>query len=101
MAVITSSLKENLTADGNTTDSVKTDGSFVFYAYGTFGGGTAAVQISFDGGNNFISFLDQSGNPVSLTSNGYYAANMPTPALYRINLSGSTSPDLDVRILLG
>lgn len=68
-------------------------GRVMFAAQGTFGSGTAALQFSLDEGTTWTSI----GGDASITASGAGGAELP-PCLVRVNLSGATSPDLDIVI---
>jgi hypothetical protein len=85
-------------ADGNSSEvsiasSVET--TFFFVLSGTFGGGSVKPQVSPDGGTTWVDCKEvyQAG-AISATAAGMYPFLARGTAL-RLNLSGSTSPDLD------
>lgn len=81
-----------LTGDGNT-DTLHWLGGRpgTVAVWGDFGGGTAKLQMSFDGGDTWI----DEGSTFSADG----ASNFQLPGcLMRVNLSGATSPDLNVLI---
>ena len=72
-------------------------GKRTFVAYGDFGGGTLKLQYSPDEGTTWI----DEGSNSELTANGDFsmdADNVSAGILYRLDLSGSTSPSLTVKI---
>ena len=87
----------NLTVDGNYPAASPwyghQGGRVVFAVQGDFGGGTAALQFSLDDGTTWSS----TGSTTSLTADGGAGAELP-PCKVRVNLSSSTSPNLDVVI---
>lgn len=76
----------------------------LFFAYGTFGGGTVAWQWSPDGGTTKLAMNDFNGNAVVSTANDSFFADMETGDknndkvnLYA-TLTGATSPSLTVGV---
>lgn len=65
-------------------------------AYGTWGGGTLAIEVSFDD-SNWVAYT-YNGAAVSMTADGAreFIVNAP---FVRATLSGATGPDLNVRIM--
>lgn len=84
---------ENLDADGQTATYQYEGGDGSYTAFGTFGSGTATLQYSIDG----TTFIDVSSD-AALTANGGVAITNLPPCSVRVNLSGSTSPDLNVHV---
>lgn len=79
-------------ADGNS-DAVQWNGGpGSMLAQGTFGGGTLTLKYSLDDGSTWTSF----GSETTITSAGGGRFFPPGGCLVRVELSGSTSPDLDV-----
>lgn len=74
----------------------------LLFVYGEFGGGTAAFEVSPDSGTTWIAVADQTGVAVTFTVNGMIDYELFTdpenPLLYRVSLSGSTSPNLNVTV---
>lgn len=62
-------------------------------AFGTFGSGTVALETSPDGGTTWYRVATLTANGMSVVSSGLI------DALYRINLTGATSPNLSVRVI--
>jgi len=104
---------EVLTADGATTGATwknSNNGAQPFgtvSVYGPFGGGTATFQSSPDGGSTWIDVLDSGGLAVSFIADGEKnfqiasSSNDPIPdrqRKLRVDLVGSTSPSLTIRI---
>lgn len=97
-----------LTADGRTTAfpyiNTRADGNIwaTVFVYGTFGSGTATVQVSPDAGTTWIDVEDDGGSVVSFTADGArnvrLASDAGEPVLISVDLSGATSPDLTVDI---
>jgi hypothetical protein len=88
----------NLAADGQTATFGYNGGKRTFVAYGTWGSGTLKLQWSPDDGTTWI----DEGTDSELTANGDFsmdADNVSPGLLYRLDLSGSTSPDLDIKII--
>lgn len=87
----------NITANGNVPSATPwyghPGGRVVYAVQGTFGSGTTVLQFSLDEGATWSS----AGAATSLTSDGGAGAELP-PCLIRVNLSGATSPDLDIVI---
>lgn len=67
------------------------DGYFCFYATGTFGSGTAKLQVSLDG----TTYVDVTG--ASLTADGYKVCQVFGRFL-RAVLSGATTPVLSIKV---
>lgn len=65
---------------------------------GTFGSGTATLQISDDGGTDYVDVLDNVGAAVTFTANKAVnveiASDAVDPVLLTFNLAGATSPNL-------
>ena len=69
----------------------------------TFGGGTATLQISNDGGTTYGNFFDESGAAVTFTNaKGGTTLDIPSddrnPVLVAVNLAGATSPNLTLTV---
>lgn len=81
----------NLTGDGNTPE-LQWPGGFSgsVIVFGAFGGGTAKLQFSVDG----TTWVDEGS---TFSADGVAGFELPG-CLLRVNLSGSTSPDLTVFI---
>ena len=100
-------LRETLAADGQTAEvslSNPNNGANIFqnvYAFGTFGAGTATLQVSPDGGTTWIDVTDGIST-VSFTSNGgqrTFILGNANPILaeqikLRFNLTGSSTPSV-------
>lgn len=83
----------NLTADGNTDINVPIGGEYSLAAFGTFGGGTLSAQFA-SGTTIFRSYV---ADTAKFTTNGeIILTNCGTRDVIRLNLNGSTSPDLNV-----
>jgi len=83
-------LLSNLTADGNTPVFSAGDGNEVILIIeGTFGSGTASIQVQGTSGN-WVTLTDGTGT--SDFAKRVYSAN----AKLRVNLSGATTPSLNV-----
>jgi hypothetical protein len=83
----------NLTADGQSaTLTVPNGGQVLVTASGTWGSGSLVLQVS--DGTNWINLH------TALTADGSATVDLPRGESYsvRVNLSGSTSPDLDVLV---
>lgn len=84
----------NLQADGNSPDIPWLGGIRKpignFSAEGTFGSGTLKLQHKPVGGSVFVDV----GDDVSFTSDGMGSFRLPTGTL-RVNLAGSTNPDVN------
>lgn len=72
---------------------------------GTFGGGTATLAVSPDGGTTLITLKDKLGSAISLTANGYanieiagYSNNNTKPLQVYAVLTGATSPNLNFTV---
>lgn len=79
----------NLAADGQTAEFSASHNEMVLVIEGTFGGGTASIQIEGTAGN-WVTMTDGTGT--SDFSRRVFSAN----AQVRVDLSGATSPDLNV-----
>lgn len=88
MSVVT----ETFTGDGNSSVVTWRGGVGEFQAQGDFGTGTAKLQWRMDSNEDWV---DVSG--ASLTSDGRSSFDIG-PSELRVNLSGSSSPDLKIRI---
>lgn len=79
--------------DGNLTNLIS--------VFGTFGGGTAALEYSPDQGSTWIAVTDSAG-AVTFTANGGKNIIIPSdaqePVQVRITLSGATSPNLNFNV---
>lgn len=83
-------LDHNFTADGDS-EVIEWSGRFNchFAAAGTWGGGTAKLQHSLDGGSTYIDVAD-----ASLSADGM-VGGIPLPQCkLKINLAGATAPDM-------
>lgn len=70
-------------------------GRLVLGAFGTFGGGTLALQYTIDSDATWIALGPQTPGalPTSLTAAGTVAVYLP-PIRLRVSLAGSTTPSL-------
>lgn len=83
---------EAMSADGNSSSWDHAGGLAGVAVQGTFSSGTAKLQASIDGGTTYI---DVDTTNAQGTSAFLFAFNFPA-CLLRVNLSGSSSPDIDV-----
>lgn len=83
-----------LSADGSTNTVPWSGGRGTFAGYGTFGGGTLSLEISYDQGTTWFAV----GTDTDLTSDGHGNFDLPSGVLLRGTLSGATSPSLTVEI---
>lgn len=83
----------NLTADGDTAEIHWVGGPGTLAVDGDFGGGTLKLQASFDGGSTFVD------EGTSVTSAGVEEFDLPPGTILKANLSGGTTPDINVYIL--
>lgn len=85
----------NLTADGDTEVEVPIGAEFSFAPTGTWGSGTLKLQYRCNG-----AWVDFTDSTASATADGTETilTNIGDAAFINVNLSGSTSPDLDVPI---
>jgi len=80
------------TADGNSAGVSFPGGMGTVHADGTFGSGTLALAVSSDGGTTYTN----GGTSVQLTAEGLFNFTLPSDELMvRLELSGSTAPDID------
>lgn len=86
--------KHNLTADGQTPEVNWPGGTGTFAVYGTFGSGTAKLQVSLNEGSTWLDV----GTDTEFTANGIGNYELPPGSLLRADLSGATDPDLTVDI---
>jgi hypothetical protein len=90
-------MQVNLTANGNTDPVSWYGGRGSAAAWGTFGGGTAKLQQSPDGGTTWID-VDRSGDTyVSFTANGEGGFELGL-CLLRFSLTGATAPNVWVSL---
>jgi len=82
-----------LSADGQTAAYTWPGGLGLFTAYGTFGSGTAKLQYSVDDGTTYI----DAGADSEFTSDDGIVFELPN-CLARADLSGYTSPTLNIKI---
>jgi hypothetical protein len=82
----------NLAADGSTPEFSSSKNELVIVIEGDFGSGTAAIQIE-GTSTNFVTLADGTG-----TSDFAKRVFAPGNAQLRVNLSGATSPDLNVTV---
>ena len=90
-------LSASFTADGTFTFVIPNQGiTIAWAAWGTWGSGTLAFELSPDGGTTWFSIAS------SLTANGikHIASTDNKETLARLSLTGSTSPSLSARIVL-
>lgn len=89
-------MKATLTANGTTPPAPWYGGAGTFSASGTFGGGTAKLQMSPNNGVTWID-VDRSGDTyVTFTANGEGGFEL-APCLLRVSLTGATSPSLSFK----
>jgi len=88
-------MADNMTADGNNSFGSFPPSLVNFTVTGSFGGGTAKLQLLPDAGDG-STWVDV-GSDTSFTSAGAGNARVPACQL-RANLNGSTSPDIDVSV---
>tara|TARA_R100000541_G_scaffold12803_3_gene21326 strand:- start:48 stop:326 length:279 start_codon:yes stop_codon:yes gene_type:complete len=86
MTVLT--VNESFTADGSSQPSnLPVSGAYVFFAFGTFGGGILALEASPDNGVTWLT-VDQ------LPGSGRLVRELASGELVRLTLSGSVGPDI-------
>ena len=84
----------NFTGDETSTPfGIKTR-TFILAASGTWGGGTLTVEVSFDGGTNWIS-LEEDAIVFQPTDNFVRVVDL-APCSIRFVFSGSSGADLDI-----
>lgn len=77
----------------------------LFFAHGTWGGGTIAWQWSYDGGTTKLEIKDASGVPLISSADDSFTSDFVGGLAARDNiqiyavLSGSTSPSLSVGVI--
>ena len=81
-----------LTADGNTAIDTHRGGEGTLAAWGTWAGGTAKLQATFDAGTTWIDVAS-----ISLTANGIKSFTVG-PCKLRGNLAGSATPTLSIMV---
>lgn len=80
------------TQDGNAPNVSFPGGAGTVHADGDFGGGTLSLEVSSDTGTTFTN----GGTTVQLTAEGLFNFTLPSDKLIvRLNLNGSTAPDID------
>lgn len=105
MALLDTNIETTLTADGNAPDDNGVEhhgGPLCLAVQGNFGSGTTVLQASLDGGTTWGTATDMiTGDTLTEavgTTNVVYAGVLNLPRCkVRVNLSGATSPDLDIR----
>ncbi|MEY9185317.1 hypothetical protein [Bradyrhizobium sp. USDA 313] len=86
-------MQVNLTANGATTPIPWSGGIGTVAAWGTFGGGTLALEMSPDNGATWIA-VDRSGDTyVTFTEDGDGGFQLGL-CLLRFNLTGATAPSV-------
>lgn len=78
------------TADGSGAAQTFSGGWATIYLTGTFDSGTCTLQAS-DDGTNYVTVLDQFGDAIALTANGYKIFALAGPVSLRVTLSGSSA----------
>ena len=90
-------MQVNLTANGASTPAPWSGGVGTVAAWGTFGGGTIALQMSVDNGVTWMN-VDRSGDSyVSFSAPGNGGFQLGLCQL-RFNLTGATSPNVWVAL---
>jgi hypothetical protein len=77
-------------ANGNGAAQTFRGGWATIYYTGTFDSGTASLQVSDDGGDNYVAVLDEFGNAIAPAENAYRSFHLAGPTLLRNVLSGSS-----------
>lgn len=85
--------KHVFTADGSSPIIYGRGGVRAAVASGDFGGGSLGLEVSHDDGANWIS---DSG--VIFTSDGVLSFYAPKELPFRLTLTGSTNPDLNLAV---
>ena len=81
------------TCSGDVTVSVPTNHDGVAQS---FGGGTLALKVSRDNGTSYETYTDTAGNAATITAvNTTMRCYFPGPTRVALDLSSSTSPDID------
>lgn len=87
---------DSLFADGST-DTMEDPGVYTtILVAGTFGGGTATLEVSADGTNWY-----PTDPAASWTSSGLKAVTLGKGILFRVTLAGATAPSLNVYAFFG
>lgn len=86
----------NLTANG-TSEEVQIEGRINVAAFGDFGSGSLAVELSYDGGTSWFAALGEGGTPTAFTTGDSVLLEVGE-AFVRFNLSGATSPSVTISL---
>jgi hypothetical protein len=86
----------NLASD-STTDALRIEGKINIAAFGVFGGGSLAFELSFDDGATWFPATDAQDSAVSLTAARSLNLEIGKGAV-RFVLSGATSPAVVVSV---
>lgn len=85
-----------LTDNGNGITVAASGEDMLIIPKGTFGGGTLTLKVSADNGSTFVAL-----NPsVTWTSAVGVSVSLPKGTIFRVELTGATTPSLDVYAFL-
>ena len=84
----------NLTSNSST-GTLPIEGKINVAAFGTFGGGSLAFELSYDGGATWFTATNNLGDPATITANGALNIEVGTANL-RLTLSGATAPNINI-----
>lgn len=84
----------NLTTN-TSTGALPIKGKLNIGAFGTFGGGSLAFELSYDNGTTWFPATNALGDAATISSDGALNVEVGTADL-RLTLSGATSPDIDI-----
>ena len=85
----------SLTEDGVTAVVAWRGGRGTAAAYGTFGSGTATLEVSYDGGTTWFAV----GSDTALTEDGHGNFELPSAVQLRWDLDGASTPDVEFQII--
>lgn len=85
-----------VTADGNYPVTIEKSGMYQVNAAGTWGSGTATVQVLPIGGSSYVGAVDSAGNAMTFTADGVKGLLALSIGTANISMSGSSSPSVKV-----
>tara|TARA_R110000744_G_scaffold90984_8_gene176607 strand:- start:786 stop:1088 length:303 start_codon:yes stop_codon:yes gene_type:complete len=91
-------MAQNYTITSNSsTAGLPVEGKINFAIFGSFGGGTVSVDLSYDGGTTWFSATNEAGTAVAVTSS--QALNIQVgESNIRFTLAGATAPSITVSL---